>query len=104
MRRVLPALAAGGLAAAAVLLVRRAGRRRDGVPPMSPDLAAQVITEEFGVPPERLLRRWDPEPIAAASIGQVHRAVTRDGRPVAVKVQYPGVAETMAADLSNVAL
>ena len=47
---------------------------------------------------------WDPEPIAAASIGQVHRAITHDGRAVAVKVQYPGIAETMAADLDNVAL
>src|SRR6185437_6425810 len=59
---------------------------------------------ELGLPPERAFARWDPQPIAAASIGQVHRAVTRDGRPVAVKVQYPGIAETMAADLSNVAL
>src|SRR6266568_650211 len=47
---------------------------------------------------------WDPEPIAAASIGQVHRAITRDGRAVAVKVQYPGIAETIEADLGNVAL
>jgi predicted unusual protein kinase regulating ubiquinone biosynthesis (AarF/ABC1/UbiB family) len=83
---------------------RTLSRLQDSVPPMSPELAAQVIIEELGLPPERLLRRWDPEPIAAASIGQVHRAVTLDGRPVAVKVQYPGVAETMAADLSNVAL
>ena len=71
---------------------------------MSPELAAQVITEELGQPPERAFAEWDPEPIAAASIGQVHRAITRDGRAVAVKVQYPGMAETMAADLDNVAL
>ena len=55
-------------------------------------------------PPDVMFAEWDPEPIAAASIGQVHRAITRDGRAVAVKVQYPGVAETMAADLDNVAL
>ena len=60
--------------------------------------------EELGAPPERAFARWDPLPIAAASIGQVHRAVTLDGRPVAVKVQYPGIADTMAADLRNVAL
>src|SRR5262249_37412280 len=63
-----------------------------------------VVTEELGLPPERAFACWDFEPIAAASIGQVHRAVTYDGRAVAVKVQYPGIAETMAADLSNVAL
>ena len=56
------------------------------------------------MPPERAFARWDPRPIAAASIGQVHRAVTLDGRAVAVKVQYPGIAETIAADLRNVAL
>ena len=57
-----------------------------------------------GLPPEQAFARWDPEPIAAASIGQVHRAITHDGRAVAVKVQYPGIAETIAADLDNVAL
>jgi predicted unusual protein kinase regulating ubiquinone biosynthesis (AarF/ABC1/UbiB family) len=77
---------------------------QDSVPPMSPELAAQVVTEELGVPPERAFSTWDPEPIAAASIGQVHRAITRDGRAVAVKVQYPGIAETIEADLGNVAL
>jgi predicted unusual protein kinase regulating ubiquinone biosynthesis (AarF/ABC1/UbiB family) len=71
---------------------------------MSPQLAAAVVAEELGAPPERVFARWDPRPIAAASIGQVHRAVSRDGRAVAVKVQYPGIAETIAADLRNVAL
>jgi predicted unusual protein kinase regulating ubiquinone biosynthesis (AarF/ABC1/UbiB family) len=79
-------------------------RLQDSVPPMSPELAAAVVEEELGVPPERAFARWDPRPIAAASIGQVHRAVTLDGRAVAVKVQYPGIAETIAADLRNVAL
>ena len=83
---------------------RTLSRLQDSIPPMSPELAAQVITEELGQPPEAIFAEWDPEPIAAASIGQVHRAITRDGRAVAVKVQYPGVAETMAADLDNVAL
>jgi predicted unusual protein kinase regulating ubiquinone biosynthesis (AarF/ABC1/UbiB family) len=83
---------------------RTLGRLQDSVPPMSPELAAGVITEEFGQPPEEVFARWDPEPIAAASIGQVHRAITHDGRAVAVKVQYPGIAETIAADLRNVAL
>jgi predicted unusual protein kinase regulating ubiquinone biosynthesis (AarF/ABC1/UbiB family) len=83
---------------------RTLSRLQDSVPPMSPELAAQVVQEELGVPPERAFARWDPEPIAAASIGQVHRAITLDGRAVAVKVQYPGIAESIAADLGNVAL
>jgi predicted unusual protein kinase regulating ubiquinone biosynthesis (AarF/ABC1/UbiB family) len=83
---------------------RTLSRLQDSVPPMSPELAAQVIEEELGLPPGRAFARWDPEPIAAASIGQVHRAISHDGRAVAVKVQYPGIAETMAADLANVSL
>jgi len=83
---------------------RTLSRLQDSVPPMSADLAAQVVEAELGRPPERAFARWDPEPIAAASIGQVHRAITHDGRAVAVKVQYPGIAETIAADLGNVAL
>jgi predicted unusual protein kinase regulating ubiquinone biosynthesis (AarF/ABC1/UbiB family) len=83
---------------------RTLSRLQDSVPPMSADLAAQVVREELGVSPERAFAQWDPEPIAAASIGQVHRAITHDGRAVAVKVQYPGIAETIAADLGNVAL
>src|ERR1700761_6002636 len=83
---------------------RTLARLQDSVPPMSPQLAAAVVEEELGVPPDRAFARWDPRPIAAASIGQVHRAVTLDGRAVAVKVQYPGIAETIAADLRNVAL
>jgi len=83
---------------------RTLSRLQDSVPPMSPELAAQMVEAELGRPPERAFARWDPEPIAAASIGQVHRAITHDGRAVAVKVQYPGIAETIAADLGNVAL
>jgi len=83
---------------------RTLSRLQDSVPPMSAALAAGVIEAELGQPPDRLFARWDPEPIAAASIGQVHRAITRDGLAVAVKVQYPGIAETMAADLDNVSL
>jgi predicted unusual protein kinase regulating ubiquinone biosynthesis (AarF/ABC1/UbiB family) len=79
-------------------------RLQDSVPTMAPELAATVVEEELGAAPERAFARWDPQPVAAASIGQVHRAVTLDGRAVAVKVQYPGIAETMAADLRNVAL
>ena len=73
-------------------------------PPMSVELAAATIERELGAPPDRVFAEFDPEPIAAASIGQVHRAVTQDGRAVAVKVQYPGVAEAVESDLGNVGL
>ena len=70
-------------------------------PPMAPELAAEVIRSELGDSPDRLFAEWDPVPIAAASIGQVHRAMTHDGRAVAVKVQYPGVDEAIRGDLDN---
>src|SRR5438874_2027776 len=74
------------------------------VPPMSAALASGVVREELGAPPEDVFAEWDPVPIAAASIGQVHRAMTRDGRAVAVKVQYPGIADAVEADLANLDL
>jgi len=70
-------------------------------PPMAPGLAASVVRRELGDEPELLFRRWTAEPAAAASVGQVHRAVLRDGRAVAVKVQYPGVDTAIQADLDN---
>src|SRR5207248_6504923 len=83
---------------------RALSRLQDSVPPMSAQLAAGVVESELGLPPERAFARWDPEPIAAASIGQVHRAITHDGRAVAVKVQYPGIARSITSDLRNVGL
>jgi predicted unusual protein kinase regulating ubiquinone biosynthesis (AarF/ABC1/UbiB family) len=83
---------------------RTLSRLQDSVPPMSGEFAAGMIESELGAPPEEVFARWDSQPIAAASIGQVHRAITRDGLAVAVKVQYPGIAEMMAADLDNVSL
>ena len=77
---------------------------RQDAPPMSPELAAGVVTRELGRPPEEVFADWDPIPVASASIGQVHRAVTHDGREVAVKVQYPGVDDAIRADLANVDL
>jgi predicted unusual protein kinase regulating ubiquinone biosynthesis (AarF/ABC1/UbiB family) len=70
-------------------------------PPMTAELAASVVRAEFGREPEQVFLDWQPRPVAAASIGQVHRAVTRDGREVAVKVQYPGVGQAIEADLAN---
>jgi predicted unusual protein kinase regulating ubiquinone biosynthesis (AarF/ABC1/UbiB family) len=79
---------------------------QSNAPPMSAELAAGVIERELGAPPDKVFVEWDPQPIASASIGQVHRAVVIDPetgleRAVAVKVQYPGVAEAIEADLRN---
>jgi predicted unusual protein kinase regulating ubiquinone biosynthesis (AarF/ABC1/UbiB family) len=74
------------------------------VPPMAPSLAERVVREELGADPSRLFLDWDPVPVAAASIGQVHRAVLPDGRLVAVKVQYPGVDVAIKSDLDNAEL
>ncbi|MFP2932324.1 ABC1 kinase family protein [Pyxidicoccus sp. 3LG] len=79
-------------------------RLQNQAPAMSPDMVARVVREELGAPPEEVFREFSREPLAAASLGQVHRAVLHDGRPVAVKVQYPGIADSMAHDLENVGL
>ncbi|MEZ5141571.1 MAG: AarF/ABC1/UbiB kinase family protein [Acidimicrobiales bacterium] len=73
-------------------------------PPMHPELAADMVAAELGGAPDEVFATWDATPIASASIGQVHRAITHEGEAVAVKVQYPGVDEAMAADLDNVGL
>src|SRR5690606_22666214 len=69
--------------------------------PMAPSLAADVVAQELGGQPERVFRRWGDLPVAAASIGQVHRAETFDGRDVAVKVQFPGVSDAIEEDLDG---
>lgn len=70
-------------------------------PPLPLSALESVLTEDLGAPIERLFTSFDERPLAAASIGQVHRATLPDGTPVAVKIQYPGIAEAMAVDLSN---
>ena len=79
-------------------------RLQHNAPPMSQALAASVIVDELGDAPERIFAKWDPLPFAAASIGQVHRAITKDGMAVAVKVQYPGIARSISSDVRNVSL
>src|ERR671930_2442436 len=64
----------------------------------------KVLDEDWGEPPEDLFEEFEHDASAAASIGQVHRAVLPDGRRVAVKIQYPGVAEAIAADMQNAGL
>jgi predicted unusual protein kinase regulating ubiquinone biosynthesis (AarF/ABC1/UbiB family) len=73
-------------------------------PPLEFPAIRAVVEEELGAPLERRFARFDPRPIASASIGQVHRARLPDGAEVAVKVQYPGVAEAIRGDLANAAV
>jgi predicted unusual protein kinase regulating ubiquinone biosynthesis (AarF/ABC1/UbiB family) len=75
---------------------------RDQVPPMSFKRIEKLIREELGGPVSEFFGDFEEEAFAAASIGQVHRATTSDGRQVAVKVQYPGIAEAVDADLRNI--
>ena len=69
--------------------------------PMSFDIVREQIERELGAAPEVLFKSFDPEPFAAASIGQVHRAVVDDGRECVVKIQYPGVDESCDSDLNH---
>lgn len=70
-------------------------------PPMDPELARDVLRSDLGRPIEQVFAEFTDVPMAAASIGQVHRAVLPDGRQVAVKIQYPGAADAIRDDLSN---
>jgi predicted unusual protein kinase regulating ubiquinone biosynthesis (AarF/ABC1/UbiB family) len=72
--------------------------------PMDPVLVGAVVESELGGPPEELFAEFSATPIAAASIGQVHAARLHDGTEVAVKVQYPGVAQAIGDDLANTEL
>src|SRR3954463_5590134 len=74
---------------------------RDDVPPLAFNKVEKLLKGEFGEPIEDLFSEFEQEAFAAASIGQVHRAVTTEGKDVAVKVQYPGIAEAVETDLRN---
>ncbi len=78
-------------------------RLQADVPPMDPALVRQILGAELGSAAEQFAA-FDDEAMAAASIGQVHRAALRDGRDVVVKIQYPGVAEAIRDDLANTEL
>src|SRR5581483_7567730 len=71
------------------------------VPAMDEALLDAVLEDAFGRRLKQVFSDFERRPIAAASVGQVHRARLKDGREVAVKVQYPGVEEAMRADLQN---
>jgi predicted unusual protein kinase regulating ubiquinone biosynthesis (AarF/ABC1/UbiB family) len=78
-------------------------RLQSDAPPMPAELVRDVLADELGSAVDQFAE-FDDEPLAAASIGQVHRAVLQDGRRVAVKVQYPGVAQAIRQDLANTEL
>ncbi len=75
---------------------------QDSAPPMPSSLVHQVLARELGGTWRRELTSFDDNPAAAASIGQVHKAVWRDGRTVAVKIQYPGAGEALRSDLRQI--
>jgi predicted unusual protein kinase regulating ubiquinone biosynthesis (AarF/ABC1/UbiB family) len=75
----------------------------DRAPAVSGAVIADVVAADLGRPPQALFATWDPVPLAAASLGQVHAATLDDGTAVVVKVQYPGVAEALRADLDDAA-
>jgi predicted unusual protein kinase regulating ubiquinone biosynthesis (AarF/ABC1/UbiB family) len=76
---------------------------RSQAAPMPPQQLRGVLGREYGTGWERRFAAFDHEPVAAASIGQVHRVTTKDGRDLALKIQYPGVARSIASDVDNVA-
>jgi predicted unusual protein kinase regulating ubiquinone biosynthesis (AarF/ABC1/UbiB family) len=77
---------------------------RDDVPPVPFARLEKLMREEYGTSPRRVFSDFDERAFAAASIGQVHRATTVEGDDVAVKIQYPGVAEAVETDLRNAML
>lgn len=78
-------------------------RMREDARHMPPKQLQTVLNAEWGAGWYGRFARFDVRPFAAASIGQVHRAVTRDGQELAIKVQYPGVRDSIDSDVDNVA-
>jgi predicted unusual protein kinase regulating ubiquinone biosynthesis (AarF/ABC1/UbiB family) len=79
-------------------------RLRCDAPPMAPELAREALESALGCRAESAYAEFAWKPLAAASIGQVHAARLHDGRAVAVKIQYPGVADAITVDLKNTEL
>ena len=76
---------------------------QDAAPPMPAPTVQRVLTKGLGPDWRDCFQEWDDHPAAAASIGQVHRAVWHDGRAVAVKLQYPGAGNALLSDLNQLA-
>ncbi len=80
------------------------GSLRDQAHVMPATQLTEVLEHEYGALWHRRFKRLSFTPVAAASIGQVHRAETHDGRVLALKIQYPGVRQSIASDVANLAL
>ena len=78
-------------------------RLQDAAPPMPATTVHKVLARDLGEDWQKRFQVWDDKPAAAASIGQVHRAVWQDGREVAVKLQYPGAGPALLSDLNQLA-
>ncbi|BFI41989.1 aarF domain-containing kinase [Marchantia polymorpha subsp. ruderalis] len=81
--------------------VEELAKLQDRVPAFSPEKAMALIEKELGSPVDELFMQFERQPIAAASLGQVHRAILFNGEKVAVKVQRPGLKELFDIDLDN---
>jgi predicted unusual protein kinase regulating ubiquinone biosynthesis (AarF/ABC1/UbiB family) len=98
----------GQMAASSSLLPREMIEVMDAlhfqVPPMSEESVRAVLFDELQGTSEELFAEFDTTPVAAATLGQVHRARLRSGEPVAVKIQYPGIAQAIHNDLRALSL
>ncbi len=83
-------------------LTKILARLRDDARHMPPAQLQQVMRNAYGPDWETLFYGFDMQPLAAASIGQVHRAVSPDGREIVLKVQYPGIADSIDSDVDNI--
>ena len=80
-------------------IIAELSKLQDSAPCVPLAAVERVIIEDFGAPPDGIFARFDPTPMASASIGQVHAATLRDGREVVVKVRRPGIVEQVDVDL-----
>jgi predicted unusual protein kinase regulating ubiquinone biosynthesis (AarF/ABC1/UbiB family) len=96
-----PGATLGGRSGATATARAVLGGLWDHAPAVSSGAIARVVEDDLGKSPQALFAKWDQAPLASASLGQVHAATLHDGTAVVVKVQYPGVAEALRADLDD---